>query len=187
MMRSFGINFEMSNPDELSYLTRDALKDILLEKITDAYNKRKEEIGAELFAHIERMVLLQMIDVAWKENLYELDQLKKGIGYRAYAQKDPKIEYQKESFILFDGMMKRIREATIEYVFKVQVNVTARPIPTKQTENSDPTTVSNAQQQNNRAVQQKQISASDIKKIGRNDPCPCGSGKKYKKCCGKNI
>jgi preprotein translocase subunit SecA len=185
-MRSFGINFEMSNPEELSYLTREALKDILLEKITEAYNKRKEEIGAELFAHIERMVLLQMIDVAWKENLYELDQLKKGIGYRAYAQKDPKIEYQKESFILFDGMMKRIREATIEYIFKVQVNVTARPIPTKQTGNSDPTTVSNAQQ-NTRNGQQKSITASDIKKIGRNDPCPCGSGKKYKKCCGKNI
>ena len=186
MMRSFGINFEMSNPEELSYLTREALKDILLEKITEAYNKRKEEIGAELFAHIERMVLLQMIDVAWKENLYELDQLKKGIGYRAYAQKDPKIEYQKESFILFDGMMKRIREATIEYIFKVQVNVTARPIPTKQTGNSDPTTISNAQQ-NTRNGQQKSITASDIKKIGRNDPCPCGSGKKYKKCCGKNI
>ena len=186
-MRSFGINFEMSNPDELNYLTQDALKDILTEKINEAYNKRKEEIGAELFAHIERMVLLQMIDVAWKENLYELDQLKKGIGYRAYAQKDPKIEYQRESFILFDGMMKRIREATIEYIFKVQVNVTAKPIPTRQAQN-DPTqtTGSNVQQQSKNNGQ-KTVTASDIKKIGRNDPCPCGSGKKYKKCCGKNI
>ncbi|MGE4384943.1 MAG: preprotein translocase subunit SecA [Endomicrobiaceae bacterium] len=179
MMRSFSIKFEMNNPEELNYLTREALKDILLEKINEAYSKRKEELGVELLGHIERMVLLQMIDLAWKENLYELDQLKKGIGYRAYAQKDPKIEYQKESFILFDGMMKRIREATIEYVFKVQVNVTARPVQ-KQREESGGMISSSSNQG------KTQVSAKDIKKIGRNDLCPCGSGKKYKKCCGAN-
>jgi len=185
MMRSFAIDFEMKHTDELNYLTREALKDILLEKIRAAYDKRKEELGKELLGHIERMVLLQMIDVAWKDNLYELDQLKKGIGYRAYAQKDPKIEYQKESFILFDGMMKRIREATIEYVFKVQVNVTARPIPVRQQENSGAPTATSAQNGNKKETK-KYISPKDIKKIGRNDPCPCGSGKKYKKCCGAN-
>ncbi|MFA6914612.1 MAG: SEC-C metal-binding domain-containing protein, partial [Endomicrobiia bacterium] len=176
MMRSFSINFEMNNPDELNYLTREALKDILSEKINEAYNKRKEELGVELLGQIERMVLLQMIDVAWKENLYELDQLKKGIGYRAYAQKDPKIEYQKESFILFDGMMKRIREATIEYVFKVQVNVSPRPAQ-RQEVDSNKISASN---------DKSKVSVKDIKKIGRNDLCPCGSGKKYKKCCGVN-
>lgn len=179
MMRSFSIKFEMNNPEELNHLTREALKDILLEKINEAYSKRKEELGVELLGHIERMVLLQMIDLAWKENLYELDQLKKGIGYRAYAQKDPKIEYQKESFILFDGMMKRIREATIEYVFKVQVNVTARPVQ-KQEEESGKLTSSPSNSE------KAKVSVKDIKKIGRNDLCPCGSGKKYKKCCGAN-
>ena len=184
MLRTFGIDFEMKNKDEINYLTRDALKEILLEKIKVAYGKRKEDIGEELLKHIERMVLLQMIDVAWKDNLYELDQLKKGIWFRAYAQKDPKIEYQRESFILFDNMMRRIREATIEYVFKVQVNVTARPMPTNnQNQNVDPTKSDNDSKQNTK----KQISAKDIKKIGRNDPCPCGSGKKYKKCCGANL
>jgi len=178
MMRSFSIKFEMNNPEELNYLTREALKEILLGKINEAYGKRKEELGAELLGHIERMVLLQMIDLAWKENLYELDQLKKGIGYRAYAQKDPKIEYQKESFILFDGMMKRIREATIEYVFKVQVNVTARPVQKQQEESVQISSSSNAEK--------TKVSVKDIKKIGRNDLCPCGSGKKYKKCCGAN-
>ena len=183
MSRTFGINFEIANKEELNYLTREALKDILLEKIKVAYNKRKEDIGEELLKHIERMVLLQMIDLSWKDNLYELDQLKKGIWFRAYAQKDPKIEYQKESFILFDNMMKRIREATIEYVFKVQVNVTARPMPTgTKNQNIDTTKVD----VNNKKNDRKQISAKDIKKIGRNDPCPCGSGKKYKKCCGAN-
>ena len=184
MMRSFGINFEVANKEELTYLTRDALKTILLDKIQEAYDKRKETLGKELLSHIERMVLLQMIDVAWKDNLYELDQLKKGIGYRAYAQKDPKIEYQKESFILFDNMMKRIRETTIEYVFKVQVNVTARPMPSGQeNKSSDPTKVNPNEVDKN---DKKQVMTKDIKKIGRNDPCPCGSGKKYKKCCGAN-
>ena len=184
MMRSFGINFEVANKEELSYLTRDALKTILLEKIQETYEKRKETLGKELLSHIERMVLLQMIDVAWKDNLYELDQLKKGIGYRAYAQKDPKIEYQKESFMLFDNMMKRIRETTIEYVFKVQVNVTARPMPSGQeNKNSDPTKLNPNKDNKN---DKKQVTTKDIKKIGRNDPCPCGSGKKYKKCCGAN-
>ncbi|MCR4662946.1 MAG: preprotein translocase subunit SecA [Endomicrobiaceae bacterium] len=186
MMRSFGINFEVANKEELSYLTRDALKTILLDKIQEAYDKRKETLGKELLSHIERMVLLQMIDVAWKDNLYELDQLKKGIGYRAYAQKDPKIEYQKESFMLFDNMMKRIRETTIEYVFKVQVNVTARPMPSGQeNKNIDPTKAS-ADNNNKNGNEKKQVTTKDIKKIGRNDPCPCGSGKKYKKCCGAN-
>lgn len=184
MMRSFGINFEVANKEELSYLTREALKTILLDKIQEAYEKRKETLGKELLSHIERMVLLQMIDLAWRDNLYELDQLKKGIGYRAYAQKDPKIEYQKESFMLFDGMMKRIRETTIEYVFKVQVNVTARPMPSGQeNKNVDPTKSSADTSDKN---VKKQVTTKDIKKIGRNDPCPCGSGKKYKKCCGAN-
>ncbi len=184
MSRSYGINFEVANKEELSYLTRDALKTILLDKIQDAYEKRKETLGKELLSHIERMVLLQMIDLAWRDNLYELDQLKKGIGYRAYAQKDPKIEYQKESYLLFTGMMKRIRETTIEYVFRVQVNVTAKPMPSGQeSRNSDPTK-SNADA-NDKNVK-KQVTTKDIKKIGRNDPCPCGSGKKYKKCCGAN-
>lgn len=188
MMRSFGINFEVANKEEVSYLTRDALKTILLDKIQEAYDKRKETLGKELLGHIERMVLLQMIDVAWRDNLYELDQLKKGIGYRAYAQKDPKIEYQRESFILFDNMMKRIRETTIEYVFKVQVNVTAKPMPTGQTNKDiDPTKTSENNGKNINKNEKKQVTTKDIKKIGRNDPCPCGSGKKYKKCCGANL
>src|SRR3989344_572383 len=76
----------------------------------------KKELGSDFFHHLERMVLLQMIDVAWKEHLYDLDQLKKGISLRAYAQKDPLIEFQKEAFNLFTAMMNRIREQTLEYL-----------------------------------------------------------------------
>ncbi len=186
MSRTFGINFEVANKEELSYLTRDALKTILLDKIQEAYEKRKETLGKELLSHVERMVLLQMIDSAWKDNLYELDQLKKGIGYRAYAQKDPKIEYQKESYNLFANMMARIRETTIEYVFRVQVNVRPKPMPSGQENRNVDPTKSSADNNSNNMNGKKQVSAKDIKKIGRNDPCPCGSGKKYKKCCGAN-
>ncbi|MDD3064766.1 MAG: SEC-C metal-binding domain-containing protein, partial [Endomicrobiaceae bacterium] len=188
MARSFSINFEMPNSEDLNVLNKEVLKEILIEKIKEAYEKRKEQLTPELLGHIERMVLLQMIDTAWKDNLYELDQLKKGIGFRAYAQKDPKIEYQKESFILFDNMMKRIREATIEYVFKVQVNIAPKPVfnQQKMVEEKNDTAADSGKEKNN-AGNGGKISAKDIKKIGRNDPCPCGSGKKYKKCCGANV
>jgi len=184
MERSFSINFEMPNVDDLNHLNKESLKEILTEKIKEAYEKRKELITPEIFGHIERMVLLQMIDTAWKDNLYELDQLKKGIGFRAYAQKDPKIEYQKESFILFDNMMKRIREATIEYVFKVQVNVAPKPVFNQQKVVEGTVVGGSAGKENNN---KNKVTAKDIKKIGRNDLCPCGSGKKYKKCCGSNV
>ena len=183
MERSFSINFEIPNTDDLNHLNKEVLKEILMDKIKEAYEKRKELLTPEILGHIERMVLLQMIDTAWKENLYELDQLKKGIGFRAYAQKDPKIEYQKESFILFDGMMKRIREATIEYVFKVQVNIAPKPVFNQQKMVEGKSSGESEKEINNK----NKISPKDIKKIGRNDLCPCGSGKKYKKCCGANV
>ncbi|MCS7184689.1 MAG: preprotein translocase subunit SecA [bacterium] len=117
----------------------------------------KREKFKEEFVDIERRILLFMIDNAWKENLYELDHLKKGIHLRAYGQKDPKIEYKKEAFALFENMMRRIRDGTIEYIMNI--------IPQK--------------------VEEREKVYAEIKrKIGRNDPCPCGSGKKYKKCHG---
>jgi preprotein translocase subunit SecA len=113
--------------------------------------------------------------------------LKKGIYFRAYAHKDPKIEYQKESFVLFDGMMKRIRETTIEYVFRVQVNVMPKSMLSADAKATKPDVNG---EDNDKPSKTNSFSTSnhrDLKKIGRNDPCPCGSGKKYKKCCGKNI
>jgi preprotein translocase subunit SecA len=179
LIRSFGIKYEPST-DDINMIQREGLREDLLEKVKEAYEKRKAELTPELMAHVQRMVLLQMIDTSWKDHLYELDQLKKGIGFRAYAQKDPKIEYQKESFLLFEKMMQRIRENTVEYVFKVQVNVRPAPVVRQNmvTQNSVPLGTQVPSQASKNA-------AKDISKIGRNDPCPCGSGKKYKKCCGK--
>ena len=113
------------------------------------------------------MLLLQLLDQAWKQHLYELDQIQKSINLRAYGQKDPLIEYQKESFYLYQAMMNRIRDLFVEYIFRLQLPPQRRPV-----------------QQVNQA-QPAEGKGQEIHKIGRNDLCPCGSGKKYKKCCGK--
>jgi preprotein translocase subunit SecA len=122
--------------------------------------------------NMQRIVLLQMIDSSWRDHLYELDQLKHCIGFRAYAQKDPKVEYQKESFDLFESMMKRVRDNTVEYIFKIQIDDVKLQKMDYQRINSD-----------FRKSDRGKINKG-LNKIGRNDPCLCGSGKKFKKCCG---
>jgi len=185
IFRTFCVKYDSKEIKNLEYLTQEAFFDDIKEKALESYDKRKEELTMEVMEHIQRMVLLQMIDSSWRDHLYELDQIRRGIGFRAYAHKDPKIEYQKESFALFESMMKRIRDNTIEYIFKVQVTV-SRPKPI----NAIDVTQNSGQKQeilkSPLDKQPKKIKPQDLKKIGRNDLCPCGSGKKYKKCCGIN-
>ncbi len=177
LKRAFNIELKLQEA-EIVRFDKTTLKEFLEEKIFNAYKTREEKLGSEILRDIERIVLLHMIDTAWREHLYELDQLKKGIGLRAYGQKDPLIEYQKESFVLFNHMMNRIRESTIEYVFKVQpvVQTVRRQGPQITKTQNIPTSTQSAT---------SRVASIPKKKIGRNDPCPCGSGKKYKKCCGK--
>ncbi|MDR1417936.1 MAG: preprotein translocase subunit SecA [Endomicrobium sp.] len=183
LSRTFGMHYESKNEEGTSFLTKEALLKDIYDKVLEAYEKRKSEITPELMSQIQRMVLLQMIDSSWKDHLYELDQLKRGIGFRAYAQKDPKIEYQKESFALFEAMMKRIRENTIEYIFKVQVSI--KP-PHSQVRNDNVEVTSSSRFLGNKKEKATPNKLNNLNKIGRNDLCPCGSGKKYKKCCGSN-
>ena len=116
----------------------------------------------------------------WKNHLFELDHLKKGVGLRAYGQKDPLIEYQKESYSMFEKMIGRVRDQMVEYVYKIQLppRVVSRP---KMQETRDE--VSSIESEAGGSGKSR---SAVIEKIGRNDPCPCGSGKKYKKCHGKN-
>ena len=116
-------------PEKLTKLSREELHETTQAIIRSALEAREKELGSDFFHHLERMVLLQMIDVAWKEHLYDLDQLKKGISLRAYAQKDPLIEFQKEAFSLFTQMMNRIREQTLEYLFKMHVGAGPEEAP----------------------------------------------------------
>ncbi|MDR1952624.1 MAG: preprotein translocase subunit SecA [Elusimicrobiota bacterium] len=191
LQRIFSVKYKIPDDTVSSYITADALIGDIKEKVFQAYDKRKEELGNEVVSHIEKIVLLQMIDSSWRDHLYGLDQIRKGIGFRAYGHKDPKIEYQKESFALFESMMKRIRDNTVEYIFNVKVEVRPRDFVNPANAGDK---IENQKENNNTAAnlfgsknETKKIKPQDLKKIGRNDPCPCGSGKKYKKCCGKDL
>ncbi|MBD3272472.1 MAG: preprotein translocase subunit SecA [Elusimicrobia bacterium] len=161
--------------------------------VSQAYRKREEELGVETIRYLERMVLLQMIDHSWKDHLYDLDQLRRGVGWRAYGQKDPIIEFKHESFRLFSQMMNRIREQTLEYIFRIQIapQVSQRkPVQTSEQRPSAPIISNRSTTQpaltKHKHQAEKPVTPHQVpKKIGRNDPCPCGSGKKYKKCCGR--
>ncbi|MDW8055136.1 MAG: preprotein translocase subunit SecA [Elusimicrobiota bacterium] len=179
LSRVFDTDFELSE-QQIEKLTKDRLRDTLISIAKQKYENRKQTLTPEIFEELQRIVLLHMLDAAWREHLYELDHLRRSIGLRSYGQKDPLVEYKKESFILFTKMQARIREQTIEYVFKLQ------PIAMSQRQPSYQKSVVDQQSANRRVPFEKQPEKRKHK-IGRNDPCPCGSGKKYKKCCGKNL
>jgi preprotein translocase subunit SecA len=201
--RTFGLEWKPSS-DDLKGLSTEALKKELTKAALEIYARRPEEFSGYDFKEVEKMILLQMIDKSWKGHLYDLDHLKKAIFLRAYGQKDPKLEYQKESFQMLDAMIERIREQTVEYVYKVEAPKAPPPPSIPETPpageppsdgmTDDPATglpppppppakpavpgrgvLSGAHEGNG---------LPDIQKIGRNDPCFCGSGKKYKKCHG---
>lgn len=154
----------------------DQIAEYLISKIKDAYEKKEQEVGSELMRYIEKTVLLQIIDTQWKDHLLSLDHIKEGIGLRGYAQKDPLVEYKKEAFEIFSEMIRRINAEVLMRLFRIQVS--------HQREEEV------RMRSNQRLIYNRgdggpsQQPVHKERKIGRNDPCPCGSGKKYKKCCG---
>ena len=185
--RVFGVNWSVSQEEIFKYDKASFLEETL-KAVKALYLEREKEFEGFDFREIERMILLQMIDRAWKGHLYDLDHLKKSIGLRAYGQKDPKIEYQRESFILFEAMLAKIREQVIEYLFKVEAPKIAPPRPAvEMTMNHQEGSqgVKNGRAASKNALEKESgDSLPELAKIGRNDPCYCGSGKKYKKCHG---
>ena len=172
--------------DELQELGREALIEDIPEKLKQAYRDKVtnlvQEHGAseELIHYIERTILLQMIDQHWKDHLWGMDQLKDGIGLRGYGQKDPLAEYKREGYDMFAGMMDRIKSDTLERLFKFQLVRGERP----QEEVEAPRPPQISLNRGEAATAPKQPVHRTEEKVGRNDPCPCGSGKKYKKCHG---
>ena len=177
LKKVFGFALTYSE-DELRGLTLAAAQADMEKRALEAYQRRTEEFAQREvnFGEMQRILLLQIIDHIWKNHLYDLDHLKKGVGLRAYGQKDPLIEYQKESYSLFESMLGRVRDEMVEYIFRIQLppKVVPRPIV------AEPQGQAGAQPPADKKPQNKFIDA----KTGRNDPCPCGSGKKYKKCHG---
>ena len=176
------------------------VKDMILERMKEAYEEKERSLGPEMARHLERMVLLQVVDTRWKDHLYGMDNLREGIGLRAYGQRDPLVEYQHEGYAMFMDMIDRIKEETLEYLFKIQAvkeekeapvfNVSKqRMVHEEKTQFQDvpqaEDSASAVQYEGQLPEQKVETYHRDAPKVGRNDPCTCGSGKKYKKCCGK--
>ncbi|MBW4055273.1 MAG: preprotein translocase subunit SecA [Proteobacteria bacterium] len=175
-------NLQLDLPQEMiSRLTPVSFQDVLSEQAHAIFTARVDEMGDELIDHLIKVMMLQAIDSHWKDHLLNIDHLKEGIGLRGYGQKDPKQEYKIEAYKLFMELMFRIREEVVERIFWVQVNNDGEEIEEIEEEQRSKKLVFNLGGGEDRA----QEPAKSQKVAGRNDACPCGSGKKYKKCCGK--
>ena len=163
---------------ELEDLDRAALSDEIYERALRVYDGKETEYGHDLMRELERVVLLKTVDRYWMDHIDNMDELRKGIHLQAYGQHDPVVLYRKEGFDMFDGMIAAIREDTARLMLTAQLRREEGP---KREEVAKPIATSGDGTDAPRTVRKK---ASD--KVGRNDPCPCGSGKKYKKCCGRN-
>jgi preprotein translocase subunit SecA len=195
----FGLELDASIAEKIE---KSKLKEDLCQKMAQVYAEKEKSIGAEMLRHLERMVFLQIIDSKWKDHLYAMDSLREGIGLRAYGQRDPLIEYKREAFEMFAQMMSGIEEEAIETLFKLQP---VKPERFRGIFSSLPQEFSHPEVEKFERPQEEPVVMGDVRfgaprlatppsrppiksdqpKAGRNDPCPCGSGKKFKKCCGK--
>jgi preprotein translocase subunit SecA len=228
----FGVDIlaEGVQPDTLS---RQELGDQVFDKLKARYDAKETLIGPEAMRYHERMIMLSVLDQLWKDHLLNMDHLKEGIGLRGYGQKDPLVEYKRESFDMFEGMMQRFQEDTVRYLYLMQIIgrgdtgpvASAGGGPQDQDQGGPPgvpvirsgggtdgngrrspqsvaTSVDELeeafQRRKRRELEQARMAGAGDRapvqqvvrsgaKVGRNDPCPCGSGKKYKKCCGANA
>ncbi len=159
---------------ELDRIGRDAIRAQLQKKAHDRYAAREQEWGENLTRDLERMILLKNVDLHWMDHIDAMDELRRGIYLRSYGQHDPVVEYRVEGSDMYDAMVQAIREDTVKMLLTVRVRIEA-PVEREQVAKpTEPVPDGSA-----KPVQRK------AKKVGRNDPCPCGSGKKYKHCCGK--
>ena len=218
VLSQFGVKIDIG---ELANQTRAELQDSIFERLRQKYQEKEDLVGSDVMRNTERIVMLQVIDNQWKDHLLSMDELKQGIGNRAYGQKDPLVEYKRESWDLFTAMWDRIEDETVRYLYFLQVNVQKRsgaslPLSDDEEdedeENGEPPEPAASEQQRQAAQstmedftrniqRKKERELKDLQmvggdgssapnqvvagqKVGRNDPCPCGSGKKYKKCHG---
>src|SRR5688572_22519174 len=191
MHGQFGLDITQGKDDggeSLRAIGRDALLEDLRTQVREAYDRREQDLSPELMRFLEKTFMLQVIDHHWKDHLLGMDHLRDGIGLRGYGQKDPLIEYKREGFDLFSGMMERVKSDTLDRLFHVQAvrnegqptAPTPTPPPPPAISRPQPPLILNRGEE---PVAAQTVQRSDSK-VGRNDPCPCGSGKKFKKCHG---
>ena len=186
----FGIDLKSAVID-LNAIPRDEVKQRLVEAVNKRYEEKEKQVGPEVMRLHEKYLLLQVIDQLWKDHLLMIDHLKEGIGLRGYGQRDPLIEYKKESFELFQEMMELIQNRVVKYLWKIDVVVEREGEQQRQPQQRPPQRSPFAQPPKQQPMflsgggsSMPQTVRRKEEKVGRNEPCPCGSGKKYKKCHG---
>jgi preprotein translocase subunit SecA len=213
LLEQFGLDMAKRGIDA-DQLNRQELGDAIFEKLKEQYDAKEKLIGADAMRYHERMIMLSVLDTQWKDHLLNMDHLKEGIGLRGYGQHDPLVEYKRESFDMFENMMQRSQEDAVRYLFHMQIvdapavqettaapsgngdqQPAAPPPPRKRASTSMDDLEAQFQRRKKRELEQARMAGSNgnttpqqvvrgAAKVGRNDPCPCGSGKKYKKCHG---
>jgi preprotein translocase subunit SecA len=210
LIEQFGLDMAKEGIDA-DKLNRQELGDAIFGKLEEAYAAKEKQLGPDALRYHERMIMLSVLDTQWKDHLLNMDHLKEGIGLRGYGQHDPLVEYKRESFDMFEGMMRRFQEETARYLFHMQIVDTSptpvaagpggngdqpQPAHRKRASTSIDDLEAQFQRRKKRELQEARMAGSNGNattpqqvvrgqaKVGRNDPCPCGSGKKFKKCHG---
>ena len=167
--------------ENISEYTPETIEEELIEKASQRYSAREAEFGSELMREIERVMLLRAVDENWMTHIDAIDELKHEVGLQAYGHRDLLVEYKFQSFDMFEEMNKTIQQDALRYIFTVRVQKGQR-VERKKVTGDGEAKLEGAPQEESRGS----VSIRKNAKVGRNDPCPCGSGKKYKNCCGKN-
>ncbi len=175
VFKQFNFRLNHVNPNGLS---RNGLAEMISESSLQIYDERESSVGTENFRHIERVIMLQTVDKLWKDHLLSMDHLKEGIGLRGYGQQNPLIVYKKEGFELFQDMISRIKEETLGILYRIQLSESDRIEELRRPREQNLIFSGGDEPARKNPVRRAG------NKVGRNSPCPCGSGKKYKKCCG---
>jgi preprotein translocase subunit SecA len=177
--KQFNFRPERATPETVGTMTPDDLADTITEEAVRVYESREAAIGADTYRRLEHVVMLQTIDNLWKDHLLSMDHLKEGIGLRGYAQQNPLLVYKKEGFEMFQNLMGRIEEETLGILFRIQIAAPEK-METLQRTREQRLTFSGGGEPPRKAPAQ-----CSPEKVGRNSPCLCGSGRKFKKCCGR--
>ncbi|MCW8826752.1 MAG: preprotein translocase subunit SecA [Gammaproteobacteria bacterium] len=195
LAQEFALDLEIQKwLDEDSELHEESLRERIAEKMVSQYREKEQQVGVDVARHFEKAVMLQVLDSLWKEHLASMDYLRQGIHLRGYAQKNPKQEYKRESFELFTDLLERIKRDVIGIISRAQVNneedvaaveAQRRNQGDVEYQHAEASAIASSESNSESAVPEQQPFVRDGKKVGRNEPCPCGSGKKYKQCHGK--
>ena len=189
---SFSFRIELEE-ETLEEMNQEQLRNFLIEKAQSFYDEKERAFGEEVMRDLERFILLQTLDSHWKDHLLNIDHLKEGIGLRGYGQKNPLLEYKREGYEMFIDMLASAREDAVRKLFAVQL-AKEEEVPTLRDALGPKLFLIRGGLEAPTPPPPQQMGAEEARpmpfrregrKIGRNDPCPCGSGKKYKKCCGR--